>query len=166
MKARSLIILFSYHHKNTEKLAGRIARVRDAEIRSPQQVDPQEVCEYDLVGFGSGIYDGKHHMSLLKLVGRLPEMSGRKAFIFSTNGVPAFGSDRWKVDGHSDNNHKAIREELRSKGFIIVNEFSCPGFNTNSFLKSFGGVNKGRPSDRDMRKAEEFAMKLRKEVLI
>ncbi|MCK5774323.1 MAG: hypothetical protein KAH57_11090, partial [Thermoplasmata archaeon] len=72
----------------------------------------------------------------------------------------------WKVDGHTDDNHRAIREELRSKGSIIVNEFSCPGFNTNSFLKSFGGVNKGRPSDRDMRKAEEFALKLRKEVLI
>ena len=164
MKTASLIILFSYHHRNTEKLALRIAKVLNAEIQTPQQVDPQKVGEYDLVGFGSGIYDAKHHASLLKLVYGLPEMSDRKAFIFSTNGVPAFGSDRWKIDGRSDDNHKAITEQLRSKGFLIVNEFSCPGFNTNSFLKTFGGVNRGRPNERDLKRVDEVTMKLKEDA--
>jgi len=38
----------------------------------------------------------------------------------------------------------------------------CPGFNTNSFLKFFGGINKGRPNASDLKRAEEFAKKLKK----
>lgn len=36
-------------------------------------------------------------------------------------------------------NHSMLREKLQSKGYMIVDEFSCAGFNTNSFLKLFGG---------------------------
>jgi flavodoxin len=35
------------------------------------------------------------------------------------------------------------------------------GFNTNSFLKLFGGINKGRPNAEDLKRAEEFAQKLK-----
>lgn len=51
-------------------------------------------------------------------------------------------------------------EKLVSKGYVIVDEFSCKGLNTNSFLKCFGGMNKGRPSDEDLKHAEEFAYNL------
>jgi flavodoxin len=44
---------------------------------------------------------------------------------------------------------------------MVVDEFNCKGFNTNSFLKLFGGINKGRPNDEDLRKAAEFASKLK-----
>jgi hypothetical protein len=40
----------------------------------------------------------------------------------------------------------------------------CPGFNTNSFLKFFGGINKGRPNANDLKRAEEFAMNLKKNI--
>jgi hypothetical protein len=46
--------------------------------------------------------------------------------------------------------HAALREKLRAKGYDVVGEFGCAGFNTNSFLKLFGGINKGRPDDRDL----------------
>jgi flavodoxin len=42
-----------------------------------------------------------------------------------------------------------------------VGEFGCAGFNTNKFLKYFGGINKGRPNSEDLKHAEEFALKLR-----
>jgi flavodoxin len=48
--------VFSYHHKNTEKIAQVMAKVLDAPIKTPQQIHPAELQEYDLIGFGSGIY--------------------------------------------------------------------------------------------------------------
>lgn len=48
------------------------------------------------------------------------------------------------------------------KGYTIVDEFMCPGFNTNSFLKLFGGINKGRPNAEDLKHAETFAKNLKK----
>jgi flavodoxin len=144
---RSLLVLYSYHHKNTEKVANVFARVLDAQIRAPQQVGPEELQEYDLIGFGSGIYGGKHHESLFDLVDKIPEVTDRKAFIFST----------CAIQREVANNHAALREELQSKGYTIVGEFGCRGFNTNSFIKYFGGMNKGRPNSEDLKNAEEFA---------
>ena len=57
-----------------------------------------------------------------------------------------------------------MREKLQSKGYIIVDEFSCPGYNTNSFLKLIGGINKGRPNTEDLKKAEELALKLKQNL--
>ena len=54
-------------------------------------------------------------------------------------------------------NHLLLREKLQSKGYTIIDEFSCAGFNTNSFLKLFGGLNKGRPDAEDLRHAHDFA---------
>ena len=42
-------------------------------------------------------------------------------------------------------------EKLESKGYKVVDEFQCKGFNTNSFLKLFGGMNKGRPNASDLK---------------
>jgi hypothetical protein len=55
-----------------------------------------------------------------------------------------------------------LREKLQSKGYTIVDEFICPGHNTNKFLKAFGGTNKGRPNAEDLKHAEEFAQKLKR----
>ena len=62
---KSLLVLFSYHHKNTEKIANVFAKVLDAQIEMPQQINPEELQEYSLIGFGSGIYGAKHHRILL-----------------------------------------------------------------------------------------------------
>ncbi|MFW9895092.1 MAG: hypothetical protein ACFFD7_04740 [Candidatus Thorarchaeota archaeon] len=40
----------------------------DAQIKIPQQVHPSELQEYDLIGFGSGIYGEKHHKLCLTLL--------------------------------------------------------------------------------------------------
>jgi flavodoxin len=153
MEMKSLLVLYSYHHKNTEKIAKVFAKVLDAQIKTPQQINPQELEEYRLVGFGSGIYGEKHHKSLLDLADRLPQVSERKAFIFSTSAI--MGKEKVA------NDHSTLREKLESKGYMIVDEFACKGFNTNSFLKHFGGMNKGRPNAEDLKHAEEFSQNLK-----
>ena len=150
---KSLVVVFSYHHKNTEKVAKVIAKVLDAPVKTPQQVNHEELQGYDLIGFGSGIYSAKHHESLLHLADKLPQVTGKKAFIFSTYGAPATFASREFVE----NNHLQLREKLKAKGYSVSGEFGCAGWNTNSFLKYFGGLNKGRPNAEDLRRAEEFA---------
>ena len=156
LPVRTLLILFSYHHNNTGKIAKVFAQVLEAEIKTPQQIDPEELLEYDLIGFGSGIYGAKHHETLLELADKLPEATGRKAFIFSTSAI--LGAHKVRED------HSALREKLESKGYMILDEFACKGFNTNSFLKYFWGMNKGRPNAGDLEQAEEFARKLKQKA--
>ncbi|MHA2085575.1 MAG: flavodoxin family protein [Candidatus Thorarchaeota archaeon] len=147
-----LLVVVSYHHKNTEKIAKVFAEVLDTQIKTPRETDPKELQEYDLVGFGSGIYGEKHHKTLLDLADELPQVIDRKAFIFSTSAI--MGKEKVATD------HLTLREKLQSKGYIIVDEFACKGFNTNSFLRFVGGMNKGRPNAEDLKNADEFAQNL------
>jgi flavodoxin len=148
----SLIVLVSYHHNNTEKVASVIAEVLGAEIKTPQEVHPGDLQGYSLVGFGSGIYGGHHHQALLDLADRMPRVADGKAFLFSTSGAT------WEAA----TNHVPLKDRLQSKGYVIVDEFSCLGHNTNSFLKLFGGMNKGRPNAEDLKQAKEFAVNLKR----
>jgi flavodoxin len=152
LSMKILLILYSYHHNNTEKIANIFAKILDAPIKSPQQIIPEELQEYDLIGFGSGIYGEKHHEYLLDFADTLPPVVNRKAFIFSTSAIT--GKAKMAKD------HSTLREKLHSKGYIIIDEFNCKGFNTNNFLKFFGGMNKGRPNAEDLNHAEAFAQNL------
>ena len=155
---KSLLVVISIHHNNTRKIADAMAKVLYAQIKKPQEVNSEKLQEYDLVGFGSGIYGEKHHESLLDLADTLPQATNKKAFIFSTSAI--MGKNKVAKD------HLMLRKKLQSRGYIVVDEFACKGFNTNSFIKYFGGMNKGRPNAEDLKHAEEFAEKLRQKNLI
>ncbi len=60
-----------------------------------------------------------------------------------------------------DKDHLTLRRKLQSKGYTIIDEFACKGFNTNSFLKYFGGMNKGRPNAKDLKEVEVLANKIK-----
>lgn len=156
-----LLVLYSYHHHNTEKIAKVFAEVLGAEIKTPKQIIPENIQDYDLVGFGSGIYGFKHHKTILNLADRLPQVEGKKAFIFSTSGA-RMGSGMVKITSKF---HDELREKLLSKGYIIVDEFNCKCFNTNGPLKFVGGLNRGRPNARDLKNAEEFAWNIKRDLI-
>jgi flavodoxin len=151
-----LLVVYSYHHKNTEKIARVFANVLEAHIKAPQSIHPEDLQEYDLIGFGAGIDSGKHYQPLLDFVDQLPPVNNRQAFIFSTSAIQ--GEAKVAQD------HALLRKKLQSKGYLIVGEFSCKGFNTNSFLKFFGGMNKGRPNAEDLKHAEAFAQNLKQNL--
>ena len=149
---KTLMVYASIHHRNTEKVAKVIARILDAELVKPHQVDITALPQYDLIGFGSGIYYGRHHKSLLGCVDKLPDLNNKKAFIFHTSGlrkIPVF---------HAFD--KALRRKLAEKGLDIVGDFSCPGFDNYGSIKLIGGIRKGRPNMKDLEKAETFARDL------
>jgi flavodoxin len=153
---KTLLIVYSYHHQNTQKIAEVFAKVLEAEIVTPQQANPNELKAYDLVGFGAGIDSGKHYKPLLDFADQLPNAENKKAFIFSTSGI---SNAKYKTKIHT-----ALREKLQAKGYLVLDEFNCHGFNTNSFLKHFGGMNKGRPNEEDLKDAEEFANNLKQKL--
>jgi flavodoxin len=153
MRLKSLIVVYSYHHNNTQKVAQAMANVLNAQVKTPQETGYDELKIYDLIGFGAGIDSGKHYRELLDFADAIPQVTDKKAFIFSTSGVT--GEKKLAKD------HSALRDKLQSKGYSIVDEFQCKGFNTNLFLKYFGGINKGRPNSEDLKHAEAFAEKLR-----
>jgi len=153
--AKVLIIYMSIHHGNTKKVAERMAEVFGAEMLRPAEIPDLDILnKYDLVGFGSGIYFGKFHRELERFVDSLSPMEGKNAFVFSTSGASSKNFlNRSGTPG--------FLNKLTGKGFILVAEFNCLAFDTWGYLGWIGGINKGRPNDKDLSDAEEFAKKLK-----
>jgi flavodoxin len=152
---KSLIVCVSKSHGNTRRVADRMAEVLDAEVAEPESVDPEKVCEYDLVGFGSGIYYMSVDARLRKLIRRLPRVRGPRAFTFFTSGageIPLLDYN------------KPVRNQLAAKGFEMLGAFSCRGFDTVGPFGIIGGINRGRPNDHDLDRAATFAADLRRRV--
>jgi len=156
---KSIIFIYSYHNMNTQKIGKAIAtKINASIIDINNNSEPIDLSVYDLVGFGAGIGGGKHYSQMLKYAEKHPNIQNKKTFIFSTSGR----HNKRKMF----NDHKALRNILQSKGFMIIDEFGCKGFshyNLKLFKKRFE-MNKGRPNDEDIKNAEIFAEKLLKNV--
>lgn len=145
---RTLIIYHSEHHYNTEKIAKSMAEVLNADLKKTSTVELELLHEYDLLGFGSGIYFGRHHKDLIACVEQMPFLR-KKAFIFSTSGI-----------GGSGTLHRPLRDRLKDKHCEIIGEFSCKAFDTFGLLRLVGGTNRGRPDENDLESARAFARSL------
>ena len=132
---------------NTEKVAKAMAQAMDADLCRVSDADPKMLSDYDLIGFGSGIYYFKHHKSLFDFIENLPNQ-GKKAFVFSTSGIPI------KIQ------HRKLRFALVQKGFAVKDEFTCPGFENYGLIRLIGGFRRGRPNAGDLEKAGIFAKEL------
>jgi flavodoxin len=148
---KALITYESYHHGNTKKVAEAMAGALNAKLVMAKEADVNSLAEYDLIGFGSGIYKVKFDESLLALIDRLPSMN-KNAFLFYTCGLES-GDLFFKYT-------KGAVDKLSTKGFRIVGKFSCPGWDTIPAVAWFGGIKKGPPSERDLEKARDFAKEL------
>ena len=139
-----LIIYKSYHRLNTEKVAKAMGEAVGATVVKVEDARIEDLAGYDLIGFGSGIYAGRPHKSLLTLIEKMTP-TNKKAFLFSTSGEP------------KKEYHRLPREKLTAKGYQIVGEFQCPG--QSGFL-GFTFTNKGHPDEKDLQDARAFAKSL------
>jgi flavodoxin len=150
---KALVVYVSYHHHNTEKVAKVIADTLKAETKTPEQIDLNNLSEFEIIGFGSGIYGGKLHEDLFELADRLLQTNRKKTFIFSTcNGT--FVSRAMKD----------AKTRLQSKGFDVIGEFICKGFTTWGPFRLIGGRHKGRPNEEDLKQAAAFAENLKEKI--
>ncbi|MFP4233011.1 MAG: flavodoxin family protein, partial [Candidatus Aenigmatarchaeota archaeon] len=139
----------SVHNGNTMKVAEEMAEVLDCEVLKPEEVEDLE--DYDMVGFGSGIYFTNFHEEIIDLVERLN--GGKKAFIFSTSGFP-------NIPILHDFEGK-LKEKLNARNFKMVGSFNCRGYDEYGPLRYLGGIHNGRPNEKDLKKARKFAEELK-----
>lgn len=147
---KTLIIYSSIHHGNTEKIGKAMAETLNADIINVTDVNINNLQNYDLIGFGSGIYGGKFHKNMLDLIEKLPSVANKKTFIFSTSSM------------EKKRYNSSIEEKLKEKGFEVIGSFTCKGYDTFGPFKLVGGIGKGRPNEEDIKKAVDFVKEIAK----
>ncbi|MFE3022820.1 flavodoxin family protein [Nocardia tengchongensis] len=141
-----LIVCVSVSHGNTRKVAEVMGAALGARVVEPDEVTDAELGEYDLVGFGSGIFSMAFHPRLREFIKALPEGPRGRAFVFATSGFPVLMAPMTRLLGR--------------RGFEVVDTFSVRALDTFAPLKLVGGINKGRPDAGDLDAARAFAATL------
>nr|WP_319487292.1 flavodoxin family protein [uncultured Caproiciproducens sp.] len=144
---KCLIVYYSYHHGNTEKIAAAMAETAGAELCTIDGINGKNLQEYEIIGFGAGIAFSKHYDKLLKATSAL-DLHGKSAFVFSTSGTGG------------TNHHAALIEQLKTAGADIAGNFACKGFDTFGPFKLIGGVAKGHPDTADIEAAKRFILEM------
>jgi len=150
---KALIIYCSEYRNNTEKIARIFAEKTRCELMNIKDVQDINTGNYNLIGFGSGVYRESLSPKLFRLVERL-NLKDKNVFVFSTSGV-----------GMKFYNWSLIKL-LKSKGAIIKGSFACKGsFDAKEFTQKkifdiMGRLSKGHPNEKDIEKAQRFIMKL------
>jgi flavodoxin len=146
---KTAIVCMSTHHGNTRRVAQAMADVLAAVVLTVDEATTLDGRAYDLIGFGSGIYFGRHHARLRNLVSHMP-WPPRRAFVFSTAGIASL-APIW---------HNSVIRRLRRRGCQVIGQFCCPGWDTVGPLRLFGGIHTSRPNEKDLRRAAAFARSL------
>lgn len=150
---KTLIIYCSEYNKNTEKIARIFAQKTDCELVNIRGANNINIENYNLIGFGSGVYRESLSPKVLKLVNRL-NLKGKNVFVFSTSGV-----------GMKFYNNSLIKL-LELKGGINKGSFACKGsfiardFTDKKIFDIMGRLSQGHPNDKDIKKAERFIVKV------
>lgn len=145
---KTLVVCDSRAYGNTQKVAEALAGVLEADVVAPGAVRPDEIPDYDLVGFGSGIYAMNFYRELRELVAALPDVEGKQAFLFLTS-ASAERSMRKPVG--------KLTSTLAAHGYDVRGHFWCRGYWKPFWLRPIGGVNRGHPNEADLAAAEDFA---------
>lgn len=146
-----LIITASNHMGNTRKIAEAMAEAApDVTVVDVEHARDYTFRDFDIIGFGSGVYFGKPDTKIVKLLEGICDKKAY-AFTFSTSGADDFK----KCNG-------ALADLLKKKNKIVLGEFGCRGFDKFFIFKLFGGLNKGRPNADDLKDAQKFILDVMK----
>ena len=140
---KTVIIYYSKHHGNTEKLIQAIAATNDVTLIDCTKVRTIELSQYDRIGFASGIYYHSFAKPLLKCAAEnLPQ--GKAVFFIATCGAPR------------KNYFTAIRRIAQDKHCIELGPYRCRGFDTFGPFRLIGGIAKGHPTEKEIADAVAF----------
>lgn len=139
-----LAVVESKHQGNTLKVAKAMAQVAPVTITDIENAPKYNFQDYDIVGFGSGIYYGKHDKKLMDFVGKFCDEKAY-TFVFSTSGASEF----------QKNNSKLVKL-LESKNKVVLGSFGCRAFDKFGPFKLIGGINKGHPDENDFKEAQKW----------
>lgn len=151
---KTLIIYCSTYKGNTKKIAQIFKDKIDCDLVGIMDFKDINLENYDLIGFGSGVYKESLSPKIYKLAEKL-DVKGKDFFVFSTSGI---GMEFY---------NKRLIKLLESKGAINRGSFACKGsFNAKEFteIKIFdliGKLSQGHPNDRDFKRAEKFISQIK-----
>ncbi len=141
-----LIVVKSSHNDNTMKIAEAMSEVAPVTVTTLDDVKNYTLSQFDIVGFGSGIYYGKHDKQLLKFVEGVCDKK-KYSFVFSTSGSKNY-----------EKNNSTLVKLLESKNKIVLGSFGCLGLDKFFIFRLFGGINKGHPNIDDFEAAQNFIL--------
>ena len=139
------IVYSSTHHGNTEKVLNKIKeKFTETVLIKAGDFNPDDFNRYEAIGFASGIFYFKFAKPVDKLFERALVSSVQKLFFIYTAGAVNAGFE------------KTLRKKTEQSGKICLGIFGCKGFDTFGPLKLIGGLNKGRPNEKDFKNAIDF----------
>lgn len=140
---KTAIVYVSLHHGNTKKIVEAIASKYEVTLIDGLKASNLDLSSYELIGFASGIAFSNFYPQVLKIMGNhLPE--NQSIFLIYTCGVKTMKYC-----------HDARKIALQKKAKIL-GEYGCRGYDTYGPLRFIGGIAKGHPNDKDIKKAIEF----------
>ena len=149
IKMKILAIVASKHLGNTRKIAEAMAEVAPITIADMNEAANYSFADYDIVGFGGGIYAGSHDRKLIKFAEGFNDKPVY-TFVFSTSGT---GKETY---------NNALIKALEGTNKKVLGSFTCKGLDKFFILKLFGGTNKGKPDEQDFKNAKIFILDVMK----
>ena len=140
---RILVILNSTHRQNTLKIAEAMSEAAPLTIIDVTEAERYNVRDYDIVGYGSGIYAGKFGKKILKHIDKNLE-DLKNVFIFSTSGT-----------GNEKYNEKLVAY-LNENCKNVLGSFTCKGLCKWFIFALVGGISKNHPDIEDFEAAQNF----------
>ncbi len=141
---KMLAIVKSKHNDNTMKIAEAMSEAAPLTVADLKDALYYNLNEYDVIGFGSGIYFGKHDEELFEFINKYCSHF-TNTFVFSTS-----GSKNYKK------NNSALVKLLESKNKTILGSFGCRGLDKFFIFALLGGINKNHPDTDDFDAAQQF----------
>ena len=136
------------HHGNTKKIVEAMASVASADLIDIIKNEGFDVSDYDVIGFASGVYFQTLHEKIKNYIEETDFKKEQRVFLACTCGF-----------GYRDYT-KGIKKKLKRKNIQCIGSFQCKGWDTYGIFRKFGGIAKGHPNDKDLKNAQEFALKM------
>ena len=147
MNHKCIIICESIYNGNTLKLARVMAQTLGCSCITVDEAMTRKLENYETIGLGSGIYFGKHHPKLFEVLEKL-NLDQQDVFIFSSRGNPFLGKY-----------HQPLKDALCLKNKNVIGEFSVRGYDETGPWVIIGGGHRGKPDEKDLKKAVRFVQK-------
>lgn len=139
------IVYNSMHNMNTEKLVLSLKEnYNDVDIIKVNNFDINAIDNYPKIGLASGIYWGRFSKNIEELLDKILDSDVKNLFFIYTSGI---GKVRYE---------KKLIKRLEEKNKICLGIFSCKGFDKYGPFKLIGGINKGKPNEKDIQNLIKF----------
>ena len=139
------IVYDSMHNMNTEKSVLSLKEnYNDVDIIKVNNFDINAIDNYPKIGLASGIYWGRFSKNIEELLDKILDSDVKNLFFIYTSGI---GKVRYE---------KKLIKRLEEKNKICLGIFSCKGFDKYGPFKLIGGINKGKPNEKDIQNLIKF----------